>query len=163
MAQDTPSAPLPTAIPPAGVNGPPAAAPGKARTPKKKSEQPDSPHDTKREIAETVVFVVILVLLLKLFVAEAFVIPTGSMATTLWGNQYDCTCRECGYKFPVGALAIPIPRKNVTIGSTKPGTSAKIAVINTRVWKCPRNFPIGPAAIEFSFPRYEYHLRSPPV
>src|SRR5437879_2457371 len=30
-----------------------------------------------REIAETVVFVVVLVLLLKTFVAEAFVIPTG--------------------------------------------------------------------------------------
>jgi signal peptidase I len=54
-----------------------------------------------REILETVVFVVVLVLLLKAFAAEAFVIPTGSMATTLWGYQKYVTCPECGYGFPV--------------------------------------------------------------
>src|SRR5205823_2729466 len=50
---------------------------------------------------ETVVFVVVLVLLLKGFVAEAFVIPTGSMATTLLGNQKNAVCPQCGYEFPV--------------------------------------------------------------
>jgi signal peptidase I len=54
-----------------------------------------------REIIETVVFVVVLVLMLKSFVAEAFVIPTGSMATTLWGYQKIVTCPKCGYEFPV--------------------------------------------------------------
>jgi signal peptidase I len=54
-----------------------------------------------REVIETVVFVVVLVLLLKSFVAEAFVIPTGSMATTLWGYQKNVKCPECGYEFPV--------------------------------------------------------------
>jgi signal peptidase I len=61
----------------------------------------EGPRDTTREIFETVVFVVVLVLMLKLFVAEAFVIPTGSMAPTLWGDQVRCTCRKCGYKFPI--------------------------------------------------------------
>jgi len=61
------------------------------------------PHDTTREVFETVVFVVVLVLLLKLFVAEAFVIPTGSMAPTLWGDQIRCTCRECKHRFPINA------------------------------------------------------------
>jgi signal peptidase I len=56
-----------------------------------------------REVAETVVFVVVLVLLLKTFIAEAFVIPTGSMATTLWGNQKYVECPTCGYSFPVNA------------------------------------------------------------
>ncbi len=55
----------------------------------------------RREVAETVVFVVVLVLLLKTFVAEAFVIPTGSMATTLWGYQKVVTCPQCGESFPV--------------------------------------------------------------
>lgn len=59
------------------------------------------PKDVFREVAETVVFVVVLVLLLKTFVAEAFVIPTGSMATTLWGYQKVVTCPECGEVFPV--------------------------------------------------------------
>jgi signal peptidase I len=54
-----------------------------------------------REVIETVVFVVVLVLLLKSFVAEAFVIPTGSMATTLYGYQKIVTCPKCGYTFPV--------------------------------------------------------------
>jgi signal peptidase I len=62
-----------------------------------------APTDTVREIVETIVFVVVLVLLLKSFVAEAFVIPTGSMATTLWGYQRVVDCPECGYRFPVNA------------------------------------------------------------
>lgn len=57
--------------------------------------------DGTREVVETVVFVVVLVLLLKSFVAEAFVIPTGSMATTLWGYQKHVACEQCGYEFPV--------------------------------------------------------------
>jgi signal peptidase I len=59
--------------------------------------------DPAREVFETIVFVVILVLMLKLFVAEAFVIPTGSMASTLWGDQITPTCPECGETFPVTA------------------------------------------------------------
>jgi signal peptidase I len=57
--------------------------------------------DGTREIVETVVFVVVLVLMLKSFTAEAFVIPTGSMAETLWGYQKVVACPECGYQFPV--------------------------------------------------------------
>jgi signal peptidase I len=57
--------------------------------------------DSVREVVETVVFVVVLVLLLKSFAAEAFVIPTGSMAETLWGYQKVVTCPQCGYQFPV--------------------------------------------------------------
>ena len=75
-----------------------ATAPKPAETKKK---EPDHPRDLTREIFETLVFVVVLVLLLKLFVAEAFVIPTGSMAPSLWGDQVRCTCRECGHKFPI--------------------------------------------------------------
>ncbi|MFO0845816.1 MAG: hypothetical protein U0797_26110 [Gemmataceae bacterium] len=57
--------------------------------------------DSAREIIETVVFVVVLVLLLKSYAAEAFVIPTGSMAETLWGYQKVVTCPQCDVKFPV--------------------------------------------------------------
>src|SRR5258708_36043146 len=68
-----------------------------------KKKEAEHPRDLTREIFETVVFVVVRVLLLKLFVAEAFVIPTGSMAPTLYGDQIRCTCRECGHKFPINA------------------------------------------------------------
>ncbi len=50
-----------------------------------------------REFFETVVFVLVLVLMLQRFVAEAFVIPTGSMAETLYGDHVNVTCRECGH------------------------------------------------------------------
>jgi signal peptidase I len=60
-----------------------------------------STQSVTREIAETVVFVVVLVLLLKAFVAQAFVIPTGSMAVTLYGYQMHVTCPKCGIVFPV--------------------------------------------------------------
>src|SRR5438552_7589803 len=69
------------------------ASPGKSAPPETK--------DSLREIVETVVFVVVLVLLLKSFVAEAFVIPTGSMAETLWGYQKVVECPKCHYQFPV--------------------------------------------------------------
>src|SRR5579862_9834996 len=74
-----------------------------AAAPKKDSSHPEPPRDTTREIFETVVFVIVLVLMLKLFVAEAFVIPTGSMASTLWGDQVRCECAECGHRFPINA------------------------------------------------------------
>ena len=49
--------------------------------------------DSFREVVETVVFVVaVLVLMLKTFVAEAFVIPTGWMAETLYGYQKLVVC-----------------------------------------------------------------------
>src|SRR5690242_6462906 len=57
--------------------------------------------DSVREIVETIVFVVVLVLMLKSFAAEAFVIPTGSMAETLLGYQKMVECPECHVKFPV--------------------------------------------------------------
>lgn len=67
-----------------------------------KSRKPaQAPRDTIREILETVVFVIILVLLLKTFIAEAFVIPTGSMATTLFGHHETITCPQCGFQFEV--------------------------------------------------------------
>src|SRR5580704_9259404 len=81
----------------------PADAKPATAAPKKGHSQHEGPRDTTREVFETVVFVVVLVLMLKLFVAEAFVIPTGSMAPTLYGDQVRCTCRECGHKFPINA------------------------------------------------------------
>ncbi|MCO5168626.1 MAG: signal peptidase I [Planctomycetes bacterium] len=51
-----------------------------------------------RELA----FAAILYLILRHFAVEAFVIPTGSMAPTLLGNNYRVTCERCEYPFSVG-------------------------------------------------------------
>jgi len=66
-------------------------------------EKKKHPRDPAREVVETIVFVVVLVLLLKLFVTEAFVIPTGSMAETLYGYQKIIACPKCGHEFPVNS------------------------------------------------------------
>jgi signal peptidase I len=100
---------------PAGTKAVPAA-PGRAMPPETK--------DSLREIVETVVFVVVLVLLLKSFVAEAFVIPTGSMAETLWGYQKVVECPKCHYSFPVNCSSEVDPQppseRSRVIGCTCP-------------------------------------------
>ncbi|MDA8744911.1 signal peptidase I [Rubripirellula amarantea] len=56
-----------------------------------------------RETIEAFVVAFILALLFRAFLAEAFVIPTGSMAPTLMGAHKDIFCDRCGYNFRVGA------------------------------------------------------------
>ncbi len=56
-----------------------------------------------REMIESVVIAFVLAFLFRTFEAEAFVIPTGSMAPTLMGRHKDLECPECGYQFQVSA------------------------------------------------------------
>jgi len=60
------------------------------------------PADGMRETIEAIVVAFILAFLFRTFVAEAFVIPTGSMATTLMGRHRDFNCPNCGYQYQVG-------------------------------------------------------------
>ena len=87
-----------------------------ARVPVPKPQTPGKPKaggetNSVREVVETIVFVVILVLLLKTFLAEAFVIPTGSMATTLLGYHREVVCQKCGYHFKVNASSEADPQE----------------------------------------------------
>lgn len=56
-----------------------------------------------RETVESVVVAFILAFLFRAFVAEAFVIPTGSMAPTLMGAHKDIECEYCGSQYQAGA------------------------------------------------------------
>ena len=58
-----------------------------------------------RETVESVVIAFTLALLFRAFEAEAFVIPTGSMAPTLMGRHKDLACESCGRDFRVGSSA----------------------------------------------------------
>jgi signal peptidase I len=127
-----PNQPFPAAAP----NGQPAAIPARAPVVSathaapmtKKKEDTPAVKDAFREIIETVVFVVVLVLLLKTFVAEAFVIPTGSMAETLLGYQKWATCPQCGEVFPVNCSSEVDPQQGspvAVVGCTCPNCRFK--------------------------------------
>ncbi len=106
-----PPSPAPAATPPgayqSGQPMPSASAEDKSgRNPREATDpakvpKPGEMKDGWRELVETVVFVVVLVLLLKTFLAEAFVIPTGSMATTLLGYHKQVACQQCNHPFLV--------------------------------------------------------------
>jgi hypothetical protein len=81
----------------------PPVAPAPTHRPPPKKPGPGDMKDGTREVIETIVFVVVLVLLLKTFLAEAFVIPTGSMATTLLGYHREVSCEKCSYRFLANA------------------------------------------------------------
>jgi signal peptidase I len=74
-----------------------------------------NPHDALKEpavqqIASFVGFFIYL-LVLKSFFLPLFVIPTGSMAETLYGAHAIHTCPNCGFEYPVGMpLSGPIIR-----------------------------------------------------
>src|SRR5438552_3074601 len=102
--------------------------------PRQEQTGPPEVKDNFREIVETVVFVVVLVLLLKSFVAEAFVIPTGSMAETLWGYQKLVDCPKCGYRFPVNCSSEVDPpeedRRATVAGCTCPNCRYEFFFLN---------------------------------
>ncbi len=73
----------------------------------KQTEETTAPiqrrQDGTRETIESIVVAFILAFLFRTFSAEAFVIPTGSMAPTLLGRHKDIECDQCKFHFTVGA------------------------------------------------------------
>ncbi len=61
------------------------------------------PQGASRETCESIAFAFVLALLFRTFAAEAFVIPTGSMAPTLLGRNKDVVCLACSHKYEIGA------------------------------------------------------------
>lgn len=56
-----------------------------------------------RETVDALVVAFVLAFLIRTFTAEAFVIPTGSMAPTLMGRHKDVFCEQCGTRFKVNS------------------------------------------------------------
>jgi signal peptidase I len=63
----------------------------------------DKPKETMRDFVEQIVVAIILAVLIRGYDAEAFVIPTGSMAPTLMGRHKEVTCPECGLVYAINA------------------------------------------------------------
>jgi hypothetical protein len=67
------------------------------------ASEPTPRRESHRDFIEQIVVAFILAFLVRGFEAEAFVIPTGSMAPTLMGAHKDMTCPQCGFSFTVNA------------------------------------------------------------
>lgn len=55
-----------------------------------------------KDTIESVVVALILAFVFRAFIVEAFVIPTGSMAPTLYGAHGTIACEDCGTEFAYG-------------------------------------------------------------
>ncbi len=123
---------VPGAFHPAGPGGKTDTVVLKPGASKDRKDAPPAPEqiDSYREGLETIVFVIILVMILKTFLAEAFVIPTGSMATTLYGYQMQVQCPECGYTFPANASqeAEPSNKRDLEVVQDCPCDNCKFTV-----------------------------------
>jgi signal peptidase I len=67
------------------------------------------------ETLESIVIAFVLAFIFRAFIVEAFVIPTGSMAPTLYGEHTEWRCSDCGYTFAVG-----VEGKEISPDSTCP-------------------------------------------
>jgi len=57
---------------------------------------------TIRDTVESIWVAIVLAFVLRAFMVEAFVIPTGSMAPRLMGEHYELQCPSCKYEFDFG-------------------------------------------------------------
>ncbi|MCK4275435.1 MAG: hypothetical protein KAX78_02910, partial [Phycisphaerae bacterium] len=55
-----------------------------------------------RDTVQSIWVAIVLAFVLRAFLFEAFVIPTGSMAPRLLGEHWDITCPKCGYQYAHG-------------------------------------------------------------
>lgn len=60
-------------------------------------------HNEIRDTLESIIIALVFAFVFRAYSAEAFVIPTGSMAPTLYGRHKELSCAECGVKYAVGA------------------------------------------------------------
>lgn len=72
-------------------------------TPPKEPLPKPTAFESIRETFDSIAIAFILAFLFRSFQAEAFVIPTGSMALTLMGAHKEVDCPQCNYKYKVGA------------------------------------------------------------
>lgn len=76
-----------------------------------------------RETVESIWIAIVLAFMLRAFVLEAFVIPTGSMAPRLMGQHWQFDCPACGYHYAYGIPQSPgrsMPDISAELGSAAP-------------------------------------------
>lgn len=95
--------------------------------------------DGWRETVESIVVAFVLAFLFRTFEAEAFVIPTGSMAPTLFGQHRDIHCAKCGTRFAVGVSSGTAQDAEVRNGFIVPSDRTEFAVCPNANCRYPNN------------------------
>jgi signal peptidase I len=80
---------------------------------KGKQEPADDTVEGFRDTAISIAIALIFAFSFRIFVVEAFVIPTGSMAPTLLGEHLAVQCVQCGYKY-----SVDVPTDDKSKGAT---------------------------------------------
>ncbi len=116
-----------------------------------------------REVAEAIAIALVLAFLFRTFEAEAFVIPTGSMAPTLMGRHKDVVCDSCGFRFQVGASEevdkiTNRPTGRWVIGGTCPNCRRTLPLASNRDGAPPTPSFKGDRIL---VSKYAYHLWEP--
>ena len=75
-------------------------------------------HEGIKDTIESIVVALILAFVFRAFVVEAFVIPTGSMAPTLYGAHGTILCEDCGTEFAYGVRDLDDKRPVTVVQST---------------------------------------------
>ncbi|AMV36933.1 signal peptidase I [Planctomyces sp. SH-PL62] len=76
---------------------------GTATDPRSRGAATARSGDGLRETLEALVVAAVAALVVRGFEAQAFVIPTGSMAPTLMGRHKEVVCPQCGFLYSVNA------------------------------------------------------------
>jgi len=93
------------------------------------SSQPES----VRETFESIIVALILAFVFRAFIVEAFVIPTGSMAPTLYGAHGTILCEDCGVEFAYGVRDLDDPRRSQNVLATSKAICPNCNHANTRL------------------------------
>ncbi|MBS0264358.1 MAG: signal peptidase I [Planctomycetes bacterium] len=135
-------------------SGTPQTTPA-SETPRKKSS------DSSRETIESIVVAFVLAFLFRTFEAEAFVIPTGSMAPTLYGQHRDTVCEQCGTRFATGVDSSGTSGNEIRDGEISAGSRSQFAICANANCRYPNNVLdremfAGDRILVNKFP-YEFH------
>lgn len=134
MINQTP--PTSPATPP---NGKPADASANSASGEtvKQNQKPPQDKETARETIESVVFAFVLAFLFRTYAAEAFVIPTGSMAPTLYGRHKEVKCEVSGDTYQFGASSEILRDGNIVVSRIQRALSPNDRYSDPRAYDAP--------------------------
>jgi signal peptidase I len=101
--------------------------------PERQKTDDEAPRDGIRETLESIAIALVLAFVFRAFIVEAFVIPTGSMAPTLYGAHGTIVCEDCGTEFAYGLQDLREGRGRGTIRATDRAVCPNCSHANTNL------------------------------